>query len=112
MGKHEVVDQQLRASVEQFPERFRAVVGLEGITPLDGHLRQFPALACQLVTAAGELFLAIEQLDAGGKPLLTRSDRMHRHRIISIVLVDLHENRLTGNSSSRGRLPDSSNPEV
>ena len=55
-AEHEVVDEQLRATVEQLRERLGPVGGLEAVVLLDRHPGKLPALPRQLLVAAGELF--------------------------------------------------------
>src|SRR5215216_4203488 len=53
-AEHEVVDEQLRAPVEELGEGLRAFVGLEAVVLVDTHPRKVSPLARQLVTAARE----------------------------------------------------------
>src|SRR5215216_5948610 len=78
-AEHEVVDEQLRAPVEELGEGLRAFVGLEAVVLVDTHPRKVSPLARQLVTAARERLLALEQLLARRKPVLTGSDPAIRH---------------------------------
>jgi len=78
-SEHEMEDEQLRAPLEQLCQRLRSLVGLEAVGLLDGHPRQLTALARELVAAASQLLLPLEQLDSGGKPLLARSDLVLCH---------------------------------
>ena len=61
-------------------KRFRAFVCLEGVLLVDPHPRQLASLPRELVAAAGQLLLPLEQLHSRGKPLLARSDLVLRHR--------------------------------
>jgi hypothetical protein len=79
-SEHEMEDEQLRAPVEQLSQCLRSLLGLEAVGLLDGHPRQLPALARELVAAASQLLLPLEQLGPGGKPLLARSDPVLCHR--------------------------------
>src|ERR1041385_1946744 len=79
--EHEVVDQQLGATVEELAARLLAVVGVEAVFLLDRHPRQLASLPRELVAEARVLLLADEQLLAGGSPLLARSDRVVGHRL-------------------------------
>jgi len=67
---HEVVDDQLRASVEELGKGPRAFVGLEAVLLLDRDPGQLLSLSSELVTAAGQLLLALQQRLAGLQPLL------------------------------------------
>jgi hypothetical protein len=73
-SEHEVVDEELRAPTEQVSERCGAGFGLEPVVLLDRDPGQFLATAGEVVTAAGQLFLGLEQLEAGGEPLLAARD--------------------------------------
>jgi hypothetical protein len=74
-----VVDEQLTAAVEQLRQPAGALNGLEAVVLLDPDPGQLAPLSRQLVTQPGVLLLAGEQLLAGGRPLLTRSDRATGH---------------------------------
>ena len=77
--EHEVVDEQLGAAVEEIGERLRAVLGLEPVVLLDRDPRQLAPLPGQLVAAAGELLLLLQQLVALRLPLLLRADPVVGH---------------------------------
>src|SRR5437016_3772045 len=85
-AEHEVVDEQLRATVEELGERLRPRRGLEAVVLLDRHPGELPPLPRQLVAATGELLLLREQLLARCLPLLTGSDLVVRHHIASLGL--------------------------
>jgi hypothetical protein len=57
-----VVDQQLRAAVEQLGERLRTFLGVETVLLLDPNPGQLAPLAGELVTQARVFLLACEQL--------------------------------------------------
>src|SRR6266480_3435313 len=78
-AEHEVVDQQLRAPVEQLGERLLALVRVELVVLLDRDPRQLAPLACQLVVAARQLLLALEQRVARLAPFLPRAHLVTRH---------------------------------
>jgi hypothetical protein len=48
-----VIDEKLRAPVEQLGKRFRSVVGLEAVVLLDRDPRQLAPLAGELIAAVG-----------------------------------------------------------
>src|SRR5438094_151255 len=73
-AEHEVVDEQLRASVEELGERLRPRLGPEAVLLLDGHPGELPSLLRELVAAPGELLLLREQLVARGLPFLAGPD--------------------------------------
>jgi hypothetical protein len=72
-SEHEVIDQELCAAGEQVRERRRTLLCFEPIILVDAHPGQRLALARQLVAAAGELLLGLEQLEPRLQPLLARS---------------------------------------
>jgi hypothetical protein len=56
-----VIDEQLRAAVEELCQRARALVGLEAVLLLDRNPRQLAALAGELPVETVELLLALAQ---------------------------------------------------
>src|SRR6266511_2180486 len=78
--EHEVVDQQLRAPVEQFGQRLGALLGVERVLLLDRHPRQLGALLGDLLIEVAQLLLALQQLCPRGLVFLLRSDLVARHR--------------------------------
>ena len=86
-AEHEVVDEQLRAPVEQVRQRLAPVVGVEAVLLVDADPRQLPPPARELVAAARVLLLGGEQLAARGQPLLSGPDRVLGHRVSSRVAV-------------------------
>src|SRR5881394_4658190 len=73
-AEHEVVDEQLRPTVEELGERLRPGLGLEAVVLLYRHPGELSPLARQLVAAARELLLLREQLLAGRIELLLCAD--------------------------------------
>src|SRR5438445_11138509 len=67
--EHEVVDKKLRTPTKEVGQRSAAFVGLEAISLVNGHPREFLPLAGQLVAAMRELLLRLEQLDSCFQPL-------------------------------------------
>jgi hypothetical protein len=78
-----VVDVELRAPVEELGQGLRAGDGVKLVLLLDRHPRQLEPLFGELVAAAGQLLLALEQLLACGEPLVAGPDGMVRHRFTS-----------------------------
>lgn len=78
-AKHEVVDNELAASVEQVRERYRAVGGFKDIVFPDLDPRERPALLRQPVAFAGPRLLLGEQGSACLYPLGFRDDFMLGH---------------------------------
>jgi hypothetical protein len=78
--EHEVVDEQLRAALEELGERPRASLGVEPVLALDRDPGQLAPLAGQLVAATGELLLLLQQLAALRLPLLLRADPVLWHQ--------------------------------
>ena len=73
-AEHEVVDEQLRPTVEELGERLRPRLGLEAVVLLDRHPGELAPLTRELVAAAGELLLLGEQLLAGRIEFLLGTD--------------------------------------
>jgi hypothetical protein len=59
-AEHEVIDQQLGASLEQLAEGLLALVGVEAVVLLHSHPGQLASLARELVAQPGVLLLADE----------------------------------------------------
>jgi hypothetical protein len=78
-AEHEVVDEQLRAPLEEVGERRAALVGLEPIVLLDAGPRQLLSSSRELVAAPRELFLGFEQLEPSCEPLVARAGRVVGH---------------------------------
>jgi hypothetical protein len=77
-----VVDELLTAAVEQLRQRARAVVGVEEVLLLDSDPGQLAPPPRELVTQAGVLLLASEQLLAGSCPLLATHDLVIGHHAL------------------------------
>jgi hypothetical protein len=67
---HEVLDEELAASVEQVGERDLAFRRVEDVLFLNLHPRQLAALPAQLISQPGKFFLLGEQLLAGCDPFV------------------------------------------
>ena len=91
--EHEVVDEQLGAAVEEIGEGLRAVLGPEPVLLLDPDPRQPAPLPGQLVAAAGELLLLLEQLVALRLPLLLRGDLVVSHDFHDLLPFSLSRYR-------------------
>ena len=78
--EHEVIDEQLRAPLEQVGQRGAAFVGLEAVGLVHAHPRQLLALSRQLVAAARQLLLRRQQLKPRGHPLFTCGCLVFSHR--------------------------------
>ena len=91
--EHEVVDEELRATVEQLVQRPLAVLGVEAVVLLDPHPGEGAALARQLVAQARVLLLADEQRLAGGEPLVAGADSTGGHRGVHGVLLNVARTR-------------------
>ena len=66
-----MVDQQLRATVEQVRETLRPFTSIEAILLLDWDPGELAALSSELVTEPRVLLFAFEQLFTRGEPLVT-----------------------------------------
>src|SRR5439155_16550027 len=84
-AEHEVVDEQLRATVEELGERLRPRLGLEAVVLLDRYPGEFPPLPRELVAASGELLLFREQLLAGLIEFLLCADLVLGHCLSSCM---------------------------
>src|SRR6266498_5974754 len=84
-AEHEVVDEQLRATVEELGERLRPRLGLEAVVLLDRHPGELPPLPRELVAASGELLLFGEQLLAGRIEFLLCADLVLGHCLSSCM---------------------------
>src|SRR5215207_6616335 len=78
-AEHEVVDEQLRAAVEELGKRLRPLVGLEDVLLLDRNPRQIPAPAGELIALAHIRLLGIEQLTPFGEPFVSCPFAVVRH---------------------------------
>src|ERR671924_1091672 len=87
--EHEVVDEELRAPLEEVRQRGAPLVGLESIRLVDPHPRQFLPPPRQLVAAPRELLLLLEQLKPRGEPFFTCSGYVLRHRSSHLRVVTL-----------------------
>jgi len=75
-GEHEVLHQQLAATVKQFGERAPALGRVENVVLVDAHPRQRAALAGDLVAQVRQLLFARQEPLALGKPFVPGYDRM------------------------------------
>ena len=88
-AEHEVVDQELRAPVEQLRQRLGPLLGFEAVLVLDGHPGEVPPLLRELVIAPGELLLLRQQLVSLRLPFLLGSDCVLAHCVPPLVQVDV-----------------------
>src|SRR5262249_23768923 len=72
-SEHEVIDEKLRTPSEEVCQRSPPLIRLKPILLLDPNPRQFLPLAGQLVTAARQFLLRLEQLKSLCEPLFTCS---------------------------------------
>src|SRR5512133_1818622 len=77
--EHDVVGEQLRASVEELGERFLAVLGVELVLLLDRDPREIETPSLDLLVLLRLLGLELGELIPGGLPFLTGSDLVLRH---------------------------------
>ena len=82
--EHQVVDEKLRAPVEQLYQRLLPVLGVEDVLLVDAHPRELLALLRDLLVEPPELLLALQELPARRRPLFHRSDRVFRHGVPSL----------------------------
>jgi hypothetical protein len=81
-AEHEVVDEQLRAALEQLGERPRTAVGLEGVLLVEPDPGKLAPGARDLVTAAEMLLLGRQKGPARGQPLLAGRGPVLRHPVL------------------------------
>src|SRR5262249_3513613 len=77
--QHEMLDEELTAAFEQIRERHFPFRSVEDVLLLDPDPRQGTALPVHLVPLAGQVLLALEQLQALIEPLGVRHDAMRLH---------------------------------
>jgi len=80
--KHEMVDEQLRASPEEISERRFTFIGLEAVIFVDPHPGQLLPPLRQLIAQSRQFLLGLEQLKPGREPLFTFSGFMVSHRFL------------------------------
>src|SRR5690242_19884971 len=97
--EHDVVGEQLRASVEELGEGLLAVLGVELVLLLHRDPGQPAALLGHLLAELGVLGLELRELVARRLPLLARSDRLVGHRRL-LCRLPLLDRRATPKSSS------------
>src|SRR5450755_964173 len=90
-AEHEVIDEQLRASLEEIGERRCALVGVEAVLLVDPDPGQLLPPARQLVAAPGQRLLGLQQLQPGRQPLVTCSGLVSGH---CSLLIDCWDNSL------------------
>src|SRR5262249_45091181 len=78
-AEHEVIDEELRAAIEQLGEDLLARLGLETILLLELDPGQLAARPGELVAEPGMLLLTREQRLAGSDPLFAGSDSVSSH---------------------------------
>src|SRR5438093_8486583 len=81
-AEHEVVDDELRASVEELRECAWATGRVEAVLLLHGDPRQLPPQLCQLVTELSVFLLASQQRRPRSEPVLACSDIVISHRCL------------------------------
>src|SRR5690242_6084588 len=89
-AEHEVVDEQLRAAVEELRERLRPFARFERVLLLDRHPGQLAAPARELVPSARMLLLCDEQLPACGQPVVSCSHGVLGHCVSPSVVCRCH----------------------
>src|SRR5262249_6239587 len=82
-AEHEVVDEQLRAAVEELGEGLLAVLSVERVVLLHLHPGELPALARELVAAARELLLLLQEFVALCLPRFLGRDSAPGHRLVA-----------------------------
>src|SRR5919201_3332366 len=80
-SEHEVVDDELRAAVEQLRQRACAVLGVEAFLLLQRHPGELAPLPREFVAEPRVLLPPSEERLARGEPLFPCSDLLIRHRL-------------------------------
>src|SRR2546426_6668407 len=81
--EHEMIDDQLAASLEEVSERLLALRPVEHIRFFDLDPGQVAPLGTQLIAQPGEFLLLDQELLARGEPLVSRYDSVVLHDSIS-----------------------------
>src|SRR5262245_65005103 len=81
--EHEVVDDELAASLEEVAEGFLAVRSLEQVGLVDPDPGQLAPLGAQAIAQMGQFLLLAQELLAGRKPLVARHDSRLAHLALS-----------------------------
>jgi hypothetical protein len=74
--EHDVVGEELGATLEELGQRLLAVLGIELVLLLDRHPGKLQALLLDLLVALRVLLLELGELVAGGLPLLSGARRV------------------------------------
>src|SRR5215475_1477804 len=78
--EHQVIDEELAPSVEEFGERLAAAGRIEDVAFFDLYPGKSTTLGGESVAFAAEPFLFFQQRLAGREPFLLRNDLMLFHR--------------------------------
>jgi hypothetical protein len=78
--EHEVVHEELAATLEQLRQRARAAIGVEAVLLLDASPGKRAPLPRQFVAQPRVLLLTLEQFLASRNPRFPRCDRVRGHR--------------------------------
>src|SRR5919106_6620469 len=78
-AEHEVIDEELGATVEKLGQGTGAVVGVEAVLLVDRDPRKLAALSRELVAHSGVLLLPLQELVASRLPFLAGADPVIRH---------------------------------
>src|SRR5436190_1810539 len=81
VAEHEVVDEQLRAPVEELGKGLLPIVRLEDVLLLDPDPGQLLASACQVVAPAHVFLLGVEQLPPCCQPLVSARGSVLSHHV-------------------------------
>src|SRR5579872_3059739 len=77
--KHEVIDQELGAALEQVGKRSVSFIGGEPVGLVDAHPGQRLALPRQFVAATGQFLLGGEEIKSCSQPFVSCSGHVGRH---------------------------------
>jgi hypothetical protein len=93
-AEHEMIDDQLAASIEEVGERLLAVRPIEQIGLFDPDPGQLAALPCHLVADLGQRLLMRQMRLARDQPFFPRDDFLRVHEISPLVRVPIADERL------------------
>src|SRR5437867_481704 len=91
-----MVDEELRAPLEEFSERDAPLIGVEAILLVDPDPRQLLPSPRELITAPSEFLFRLEQFEPRRQPLFTCPGHVlgHRSYVLPSVEPPLHAGSL------------------
>jgi len=97
-GQHELLHDELRATIEQIGELLAAIWSLKNVILFDRDPGQLSAQPGDLVAAPRQVLLGSEQIEPRFQPFLACYDRMGRHSLspFAVCGADRFVRRLAG----------------